>query len=218
MRRMYWLSVLMVLAWLGCAANSRADTIMFTDRDAWEAAVVALGYNLTNIDFENATTSADHTSVTVSNVVFTDDLSRTLNVTDSPTAYNSGKVLDFFMNQPVDVSLPTSVYAFGFDLGEIYVIRNQPPLTLNNVALSNGEVFAGPFQGNPYPNFSFFGFLSDAPISGLSMRPHSLVEPFLDNFTYAQQATPVPEPSSMLLLCSGLLGLASHSWKNRRRR
>jgi PEP-CTERM putative exosortase interaction domain len=198
--------------WVGYAANARAVTILYPDRPAWQTTVAGLGYGMTNIDFENVT-KPDLFTVTAGDVIFYDiNHSGGLHTVNSPTGYNSGKVLDFFVTAPVLVTLPGNVYAFGLDLGEFSPL--SPPFyfppTLSNVALSTGETFPGPYQGNPYPIFGFFGFLSDVPITSVSMLPHAITEAMIDNFTYAQRVTPVPEPSTMLLLGSGLAGLVGY--------
>jgi hypothetical protein len=122
-------------------------------------------------------------------------------------------------NQPIQVFFPSGVFSFGFDLGEfLHIPGDSQPPTLADVEFSTGDMFAGPFAGRFYPAFAFFGFLSDASITSVSMHPHATVEPIIDNFTYAQAATPVPEPTSLLLVATGLSGLAGHAWRKRRRR
>ncbi|KJS03211.1 MAG: hypothetical protein VR65_03050 [Desulfobulbaceae bacterium BRH_c16a] len=218
MRRIQILGVTMVIICLGCTSNAGAGSVMYTDQAAWQNEVLNSGYDVTNIGFEN-TVSPDFYTVTAGDVVFSSyDLP--LIVDDFyGIPYNSGKVLYPFFNQAIQVALPGSVYAFGFDLGEIFLgpdfIDVVP--TLGNVALSTGEIFAGPYEGNTFPTFAFFGFCSDIPITFFSMHPHALVEPIIDNFRYAQAAVPTPEPSSLLLLGSGLFGLASYLRRNRRR-
>lgn len=203
---------------------------MFTDRTAWDAEVLGEGFSLTNIDFENTISSISGGSdwnttvwtVTAGDVAFSSRYAP-LEVIGAGAPYGSGEALYPSHNQPIQIELQSSVYAFGFDLGELSYFVNPPyPPTLSNVVLSNGDVFAGPYDGisfpygDPSPTYAFFGFSSDLPITSLSMWLHASVEPILDNFTYAQ-SVPAPEPSTMLLICSGLFGLVASGWRNLRR-
>ena len=218
MRRIHMSGVTLVCILLGWVLNVHASAIMYTNKSAWQAEVMGLGYSLTSIDFENAAMSSDLFSVTSGGVIFSSP-GVPLEVTSYyGIPYNAGNVLYPSHNQALQIELPSSVYAFGFDLGELWPLSgNDATATLSNVVLSTGDVFAGPYGGNLFPTFAFFGFCSDLSITSLSMSPHALVEPILDNFTYAQAAIPSPEPSSLLLLSSGLFGLVANVWRNRRR-
>ena len=210
--------VTLVCILLGWVLNVHASAIMYTNRSAWQADVLGVGYNSTSIDFEQTTVSSNHLSVTAGEVTFS-SLFLPLEVTSYyGIPYNAGNVLYPTHNQPLQIELPSNVYAFGFDLGELEPLLGfDSTATLSNVILSTGDVFAGPYGGTIFPTFAFFGFFSDLSITSLSMSPHALVEPILDNFTYAQAAIPSPEPSSLLLLSSGLFGLVANVWRNRRR-
>jgi hypothetical protein len=208
------------LFFLGWFSNAHASTIMFTDQTAWNSQVLGAGLSPTTIDFENTVSSVSGApdwntavwTVTAGDVVFSSRYFP-LEVSGNGLPYGSGKVLDPSHNQQINIELPSRVYAFGFDLGEFQgLFAPAGPPTLSNVVLSNGDVFAGPYYGisNPWGNLSpiyaFFGFISDLPISSLSMYPSAVTDPILDNFTYAQAtgAAPVPEPMSLLLVGSGL--------------
>jgi len=220
MRQIQMSGVTVVCILVGWVLSAHASTIMYTNQSAWKAEVLGsgyAGYSLTSIDFEN-TTKADPYTVTAADVIFASpDVSLEVRE-DYGVPYGSGKVLYPAFNQPLQIELPSSVYAFGFDLGELGpILGYDATATLSNVVLSTGDAFAGPYAGNPFPSFAFFGFCSDLPITSLSMWPRALVEPILDNFIYARAPIPSPEPSSLLLLSSGLFGLVANAWRNRRR-
>lgn len=208
--------VFILLGWISCA---HASAIMFTDRSAWQTEISGLGYSLTNIDFENATTSSDFSSVTAGDVVFSCNPGDPLLISGQiGSPYDSGKVLYPFFNQPIQVELPGSVYAFGFDLGEYQGTIDISQPILWSVELSTGDAFIGPYYGDFFPTLSFFGFYSDFPITSLSMLGGAtMLDVVFDNFTYAQATAPVPEPSSLLLLSSGIFGFVANAWRNRRR-
>ena len=219
MKRMSMSGVTTVFLVLGWLSISHAFTVLFTDESAWRTEVSSLGYGTTTIDFEN-TGSPDSFTVVAGDVIFSSP-GIPLEVSDLfGIPYDSGMVLYPAFNQPLQIELPESVFAFGFDLGDLGGLL--PPLysppTLSDIVLSTGETFGGPFAGNPFPTFAFFGFLSDLAITGLSMHPQGSIEAILDNFTYARAAAPVPEPSSMLLLGVGIVGLVASKWRNRGRR
>lgn len=216
MKRIQMTAVMLVLLLLGWIADSRASTILFTDQSAWEAEVVNGGYGLTTIDFTN-TVSQNFYTVMAGDVIFSSD-GVPLEVADYGIPYGSGKVLYPTHNQPIKIDLPDSVYAFGCDLGDLggLIPPLYSPPTLSDIVLSTGEIFAGPYQGNPFPTFAFFGFLSDSAITSLSLWPHGSIEAIIDNFSYAQAASPAPEPASLVLLISGLVGLVGQRRWNRR--
>ncbi len=196
------------------APDAHSSAIMFTDRPAWEATVTGLDYSITNSGFEDALVyhgypNSDVDLVLDKNVIFMANLF--LEIIEETAGYNSGKVLYPFFGQPITIFLPDNVYAFGFDLGEYatgYGSGYYPPPELRDVKLSTGEEFPGPYVGEKAPTYAFFGFLSDSPITNVYMYPWHDLEPIIDNFTYAQKTSTVPAPASILLLGTGLVGLA----------
>lgn len=219
MKQVQMTSAMLVFILLGWISNAHATCILFTDQVAWQADVLDSGYNITSIDFENATTWPSGHIVQAGDVLFLSPVMPLLVDSSYGIPYNSGNVLYPTHNQPIAIELPGNVYAFGFDLGDLAgpIPSLYSPPTLSDVVLSTGDVFAGPYEGNAHPTFAFFGICSDLPITSLSITPQGSIEAIIDNFSYAQAAVPAPEPSSLLLLSSGVFGFVANIWRNRRR-
>jgi len=221
------MAVVLVLLLLGCTANALATAITFTDRASWQSAVDALSYNSTNIGFENATRAYVPLSHTVT--IASDGVTIVDNSLYSTDVYNSGGgnfILDFVFSIPVLITMPNNVYAFGLDYGSTGGGSWEDyQCGLDNVNLSTGETL-GSFNGT-CPGYlkllsgapiigNFAGVISDTPISSMNAFIYSQeANPAIDNFTFAQ-AQPVPEPSSILLLVSGLLGLVGYEWHKKK--
>ena len=121
-------------------------------------------------------------------------------------SYGAGQIyLDSFPTTGIDVSLAGAT-ALAFDIGTFVV----EPVTITVDA--NG-VFAGTFTTPGGTSPAFFGLTSSVPITSLTFTnstPTSSDE--LDVLQFAVgSANPVaatPEPSTIALLCTGLLGMA----------
>ena len=195
---------------------ARADTIVFNTRAAFVAATTAL----TTIDFEGIapTNSVANFSspLSIAGATFSGNASGAVSVVDSGffaplSQFNSGAVLSGFAF--VDVALPAGVTAIGTDL-----MSTNPSGLPFMVTLSNGESFI--VNTPDRPARGFFGITSDVAITSIRFVTvpgpgQSSGIPLVDNFSYGQAAA-VPEPATMLLLGTGLAGIAVRARSRRK--
>lgn len=125
-------------------------------------------------------------------------------------------------------SFSASVDAFGFNLGgsdttwtlTAYDSSDNPLESYNIPALNSsnsGDFFGLAVNDIAYATLGQNGSLGQLSFLGLAGLGLNLTdEIFIDNFSYKTQS-PVPEPATMLLLGSGLVGLAGFRRKFRRK-
>ena len=188
----------------------------YTDSATFNSNVTAT----TLIDFEAQNTNTYggtryQTGLTIGDVTFTAPHTY-LNVVGSSYYVTYGVDSDYLFNGPFTATFGSGVYSLGFDFG---ISMNSTPSPIS-VTLDTGDVFnlTGPFMAGTYNTYDFFGFTSDVAFTSvLFSDPRKRI--MLDNFTYSanggQQNAPVPGPSTILLLGSGLLGLG---WYGRKRK
>ncbi|HEX7313517.1 MAG TPA: PEP-CTERM sorting domain-containing protein [Pyrinomonadaceae bacterium] len=199
------------------AAPARADTVVYATRTAFNGAAT----NLTTITFEGIapTNSVANFSspLTLQGVTFSGSAAGQVSVVDSGFfaplfQFNSGAVLSGFSF--VEVTLPAGITAIGTDL-----MSTNPDGLSFQVVLATGETFV---VNTPLrPERGFFGITTDVAIASIRFMTipgaNGSGIPLLDNFSFGQaQAAAVPEPATILLLGTGLAGIATRARRRRK--
>jgi hypothetical protein len=189
----------------GVAAPAAAAPIVFTDRTAWEAAVVIAG----NETFSNAfavlplgTTDLGVVDVTITGTVSTF------------SSVGSGLFNGFIQNggannvSAITFTFPQPVNAWGADFSTT-ATGDRVIVTFNGNSYDVGSLLANqsPVFPEPAP-FEFLGFIDDAPFTSLTMTTAAFTSIgesfFVDDLSFGDSQTAVPEPATLLLLASGL--------------
>lgn len=202
------------------SAPARADTVVFTSRTLFEAAATGL----TTIDFEGIAPENSvanfATPLTIQGVTFSGSPTGMISVLDdgffAPLfQFNSGAVLGGFSY--IEVTLPTGITAIGTDL-----MSTNPSGSPFQVVLATGETFV---VNTPLrPERGFFGITTDVAIASIRFTTMSAGPfqspgiPLLDNFSFGRSQNPaaVPEPATLLLLGTGLAGIATRARRRRK--
>jgi hypothetical protein len=117
------------------------------------------------------------------------------------------------------ITLPGAVNLFGYG----YAILNTIPVTnATTISVFSGVTPLGSlsYNGVPDPDFTggFAGIQSTIPFNRVQVNFNSAAAPAfaLDNIRFANTVTAVPEPTTILLLGTGLAGVAAKVRKRRK--
>lgn len=197
---------------LSAADSASAATIFFNSRAAWEAAVTgettetyeSYAWNSSSSDSLGSGATLGNFSYSGPVIYGVNSLAVTY---DAP--YLQGNYLEWQSGSPNTlgtVVLTGNVSAIGFDYGEFY--GSVVPMTLS---LGNGDSISAMTNPNAY---AFLGAISTASFNSFTITGNPY--PLIDNLSVANaSAAPVPEPSSMLLLGTGIAAVLAAGRRQR---
>lgn len=203
----------------GLVAQSNAAIITYTDRTAFGAATSGV----TTIDFEAQNTAGSFTfygsGLNVAGVQFSAPLSSYLYVADPAavnTAYQWGSGASLLFGSTNEggnlvIQLGAGVFSFGFD----YMAQADQAPDATGGLIYNIDVDGNAYSGTTAnrPNREFFGITSDTAISQITLTMTNTntfrALPIIDNVSFGNVASTVPEPGVLVLLGLGLAGLAA---------
>jgi len=185
-----------------------ASTTEYTDVLSFDAAVLPTSnYNFEGIAPAGFSSSGD---ATVGGATFTTNVSSNNEfVLDGGAGFGNYNA-SFFSGQSANGVDPSEVVcrlsgttAIGFTYGD-YSDLGGTPFT---VTLSSGDSFVLNTPLNPGYDTGFVGFVSDAPITSVTFADNGSGFDVI-NFSESSRPTPVPEPGTLALITTGLLGTA----------
>ena len=238
------LPILAILAVIGFAAPTKGDPIVvtFADRAVGRPVFDAAVANQTTITFEGAQCCTDTTQIIPASLTFQGvtfavpavrrplgdpnppgvEVINGFNVGAAGTniltvggTNNAGSFASVTGIDNVQITLALGMQTVGFDLknGNTAAggtLNGSYEIFVNGVLLGNANNLA----------YTTFGFVM---ITGLDPNIANVIgirataggEPVIDNFSYSPDQAAIPEPTSMVLLGTGLIGVASAVRKRR---
>jgi hypothetical protein len=227
------------LVLLGCATlpSAKADTVVlptFVDRTTFNAAAPT---NAT-VDFQSSTPGnaySSSVSVTGLNFAFTGTGAPTCGgcgvgivsganpnfglSPDNNALFVNASGADFGLDT-LTITPSSAMRAIGFDFkgsNGTQAPGASPASYRITVTLANGDTHTIEVANPSFTSFSFIGFSSpDVDIASVAIATLAGGQPLIDNVSFSAASEPVPEPATMVLLGTGLAGVASFVRKRRR--
>ena len=226
----------LVLLGLAAVPSVKADTVVlptFVDRTTFNAAAPTN----TTVDFQSSTPTGTYSnSITAAGLTFAftgtgaptcgacgvgivSGASPSFGMSaDNNALFVNASGTDFNVNTLL-ITPSSAMRAIGFDFKGSNGTQ-APGVSAASyritVTLVNGDTHTIEVANPSFTNFSFIGFSSpDMDIASVAIATLSGGQPLLDNVSFSAAAEPVPEPATMVLLGTGLAGVASFVRKRR---